>query len=138
MRSLPAVCAPGPIADAPGGQEAGGVHLEGGCRHFSVDGYRIRWDADDGTGGSLACAVEAFFRGREPHAAAARVEGMVGCNGKAADLYAGQVAVESAADEDPGLLRTASSRLWRCRRCASLLPLFSAPRQQGACLRTAA
>ena len=95
MRDLPAmgaaVSAPGPVAGALDGQEAGGVHLEGGCQQLVVDGYRVEWDADGGTGGSQACTVEAFFRARDPHAAAARVEGRAGCSGKAAGLYAGQL-----------------------------------------------
>ncbi|MCY4406592.1 MAG: porin family protein [Rhodospirillaceae bacterium] len=39
-----AVCALGPIADALGGQEAAGVHLEGGYQHLFVDGASVSSD----------------------------------------------------------------------------------------------
>ena len=104
MKGLPAmgaaVCAPGPAAGALDGREAAGVHLEDGGRHPFVDGYRVEWDGDGGSGGSQACTVEAFFRGREPHAAAARVEGRAGCSGKAAGLCGGQVYEGSTLTDD--------------------------------------
>ena len=44
LAMVAAVCALGPAADAPGGQEAASVHLEAGYQHLFVDGASLGTD----------------------------------------------------------------------------------------------
>ena len=54
-------------------------------------GYWVEWDADGGTGNAQAYAVEAFFKGKDPHDAVNDVEGSASYGGKAAGLYARRI-----------------------------------------------